>query len=185
LKQFVYAFTLYIDDNSGFYPNFYWNNQLNDYLNPGGKCGWTSDKGVLLPVARCPSIPNQNYNFPIKMGYAYTGVWWNDSHQNFFACAYSSQTKLRALKVSQVMLPEEKCVVNEKWSWHGAQYWGVNYLNDQTSFSPHMTYYGNFLFADSHVNRLYVGFCPMFGAGVQWAFDPMYMPRVDKHSSHL
>lgn len=176
LHQFGLAFSSYLGDFNEYYPGALWQNNLNAYINPNGKAGWTSTGGYSLKVGHCPGA-----NPSAKITYAYTGVWWDTgASPGYFA---SVSYPYSCAKNTAVVLPSQKCLLNEKWPDVSASFWGGNYLNDQSCTVVH-NIGSNFLMADSRVQFVRL-LPPIPFSTVKWDFDPIYMYKKNTPTTRL
>jgi len=183
LRQFGVAFANYLSDSQDYFPGRYWQAELNVYVNPSGRIGWTSDGGVKLSLGLCPKSPQTNAaGLPVRSSYACAGVYWDTgASQRFFA---ETVYPPRHARLAQLRQPSQKCLLNERgWSDSGNWYWGANQVNDQSCFVMHGAG-GNFLLSDGHSQYAKLGSSIPFYS-VQWAFDPLYLFSVESPTSRL
>jgi prepilin-type N-terminal cleavage/methylation domain-containing protein/prepilin-type processing-associated H-X9-DG protein len=158
-RQIGVYYLLYINDNSGWYPNYKWNDAINSYLpgqSIGGGCKWEP--------ALCPNTPLTMPVSPfegsiLRLHYAYTGVYF-DTTSFFGAYGYPSYR----IRSTQIKKPSTKIMLLEFWLPPNASgiYWGSNSLS-MLCRRVHQNG-ANTLYADNHV-----GFLNLF-PGEQWEY---------------
>ena len=148
-KQFGLSIAMYIGDNDGFYPNFFWSTELLPYI-------------INKKTGMCPACSGKVSNQCFKLSYAYSGHSYDTSKEKNsfgFANAFSTATKNNfARKDVQVVTPSDKATIVEdflataKWiDWNTS-----NRVCSSMVYLPHMTR-SNFLFADAHVETIAAG----------------------------
>jgi prepilin-type N-terminal cleavage/methylation domain-containing protein/prepilin-type processing-associated H-X9-DG protein len=189
LRQLGLGFAAYQEESEGLWPDWRWNQRINDYVNEGGpfSSAWTDP--VRVPVGRCPAAPGANtFGVALNQSYAYSGVYWAYDGSPFFAWGY--QNAIPPLRASGVFLSAEKVVLSEYWdptctpaTGAGSYSWGRSPLNDQKTMALHRQS-SNFLFADGHVQPLPVSNLNIAGY-IQWVWDPMWRAGLNQHSPRL
>lgn len=158
LRQLGTAFSLYVDDHDEYYPpnqsgEYSWAEQLLPYI---GKAGIRSNVTEESPkVGRCPNAPLTFNGYKVGLDYAYAGVSF-DMTSIGFASGYSGKTNY-AVRLSQVKLPSQKCLINEyvvpNLTWNIR--WANPSLNDRRFYLFHgRGRSSNFNFCDGSVMNL-------------------------------
>jgi len=173
MRQFAMAFEARATDREGFFPDFQWQEALQDYMNPEGKILTYldgSNTGLEFKPARCPAAPKKNPSgYALSVTYSYTGVYYDSigapnpnpaTNTVFFAIqtwAWGLPTNFPSpiIHQSRVVRPAEKCLLSEYWSTSARQNWGSDQLNDRRAVPVHVAR-ANFLFSDGHVQTLAV-----------------------------
>jgi prepilin-type processing-associated H-X9-DG protein len=139
LKQICSGFSMYTADSDGWYPNYYWQNALNPYVN---------ERESRSPkIGKCPEAPDTNEEgFALEASYAYPGAYYSSG----VGFANAVVTEMR-IKETQIRLPSQKGLISEMWGNTGQRYWGSNDLNNENARMTHRDG-ANFLFADTHVS---------------------------------
>ena len=189
LRQLGMGFSAYLGDSEGLWPDWRWNQRINDYVNEGGPFSANWPDPVTVPVGRCPAAPPTNtFGVALNMSYAYSGVYWGPPNGSFFAWGY--QDAAPPIRASGVYLSAEKVVLSEQWdttytpaTGAGSYSWGRSALNDQKTRAMHRQA-ANFLFADGHVQALPVPGVNIAGY-IQWMWDPMWRATLNQHSPRL
>lgn len=205
LREFGLAFEGYVGEQDGFYPDFQWQEKLQNYINSEGKIVMYFDGSqptLEFKPARCPSAPKKNLNgWPISVSYSYVGVYWKSwtmvepspppGPQNYWKhfawrvwVGASVDQTFPIVHSAQVVRSTEKCLLSEHWNDGNArQNWGSDELNDQKARQMHAGR-ANFLFVDGHVSSI-----PVDAPGPlqfkQWAYDPMWLPRYNVASTRV
>lgn len=201
LRQFGLAFEGFVSENEGNYPDFRWQEGLQNYINPDGKVAiyYDNTQSTLdYKPARCPSAPAKNSGgYRLGVTYSYIGVYWTSFyipeppppgilHQwKFFAWQVWPNPETQPftlVNTAQIVRRTQKCLLSEYYSPTARQNWGSDQLNDERTMAPHRQM-GNFLFADGHVQTIKVGISAT--ASIQWAGDAMWRPRYDVASAKL
>ena len=195
MRQLGMAFVARCTDNDGNYPDFRWQEQIQDYLNPEGKIlvyydG--SNTSLEFKPARCPAAPKKNMaGFPLMATYCYTGVYLHTLSSPISATPASSiffawqvwgwgplptNYPYPIINQAEVQRISEKCVLSESWDATARQNWGISQLNDRSSRPLHKTS-ANFLFADGHTSTYPVAGIVTGQYPTQWPGDAMWNPR--------
>lgn len=206
LRQLGLAFMTRSTDNDGFYPDFRWQEQIQDYLNPEGKILVYYDNtntSLEFKPARCAAAPKKNAaGYPLSVTYSYTGVYYNSiSAPNpappakvvFFAMqvwAWGLPTNFPYPVIREALItrPIEKCTLSEYWDTTARQNWGSDQLNNRQAIPVHRAV-GNFMFVDGHVQTLAVPASKTYAAS-QLELptsngEPMWRPYLDIASTRL
>lgn len=204
-RQLGLAFIARATDNDGFYPDFQWQEKIQDYLNPEGKIVTYLDganTGLEFKPARCPAVPKNNSSgYPLSVTYSYTGVYYDsigapnanpESKFVFFAMqvwSWGLPTNFPSpvIHQSRVVRPSEKCTLSEYWSSVARQNWGSDQLNDRRAIPIHRTR-ANFLFADGHAQTIPVPASALLADSQLEAADPgepLWRPYLDVASTRL
>ena len=196
LRQLGLAFMTRSTDNKGFYPDFRWQEQIQDYLNPEGKVLIYYDgtnPSLEFKPARCAAAPKKNVSgYPLSVTYSYTGVYYistSPPHANpllvFFAMqvwAWGLPTNYPypVIREARITRPSEKCILSEYWSTSARQNWGSDQLNDRRATPVHKAL-ANFMFVDGHVQTLQVPASATLASSMleTAAGEPMWRPYLD------
>ncbi|MCK6489548.1 MAG: type II secretion system GspH family protein [Planctomycetes bacterium] len=199
LRQFGIAFMAYANDNEGFLTTGLWNQDINEYVNPGGVCLNILDAGgpnLGIKLARCPSAPKSNVvgavTYPYTMTYAYPGVFHHFGLTEVFmgrvvwtiglpTTAYAS-LKIPVVQVSRICRSSEKALLCEQWGT-GRHNWGIDTVNDRRVRRIHGSG-TNILCADGRVVLAQV---PGSDPNPMWdtPTEPLWRPYVDQATIRL
>ena len=199
------AFTGYTADKEGNYPDFRWQEQVQDYINDFGKVAIYYDgsqTSLSFKPAHCPSAPINNLSgYKLGVTYSYSGVYFKSwvygqpsapakPYQNMYFAWQIWEGSIMAenqpfpvINNAQVVRPSEKCLLTEYWSNVARQNWGSDQLNNRIVMALHHQR-SNLLFSDGHVQSLFVGASDPVN-GTQWGNDAMFSPRYDVASDKL
>lgn len=193
LRQLGLGSSLYQGENDGFFPGRYWQNEINDFVNPGGLVGSTVvDGGVRLPLAVCPAAPPKcdDGSALNNCTYSLVGVSHLAYGTSFFGIGSGAPECYLHAASGAVVRPADKALIVEQWMptilvGKVSSCWGTNMLNGLVLRSVHSGK-TQILFADYHVQKVTVG-GRLPSDWVQWESskaDPIFLYGSPLPSAH-
>jgi prepilin-type N-terminal cleavage/methylation domain-containing protein/prepilin-type processing-associated H-X9-DG protein len=158
LKQFGHAMAMYVGDNDDWYPpyisgGYCWTEQLLPYFSQTGIVSYNVDESP--DIGKCPSAPRTFNGYKVGINYSYSGVYFDELAIGF-ANKFAGNENY-AVKLTQVKLPEQKCIINEYVvpSLNREVTWDNATLNDRRFLLFHGNQRtSNFNFCDGSVKNM-------------------------------